>query len=289
MAPKAAKLASQAPGSESGKQKRPNTAPVRTRRKVRRPNEIVTSEGTYIPSEDDTNSLDSSDEDDIETIDLSEEESDEAEEYDDDDDDEDDDDAESDDLSDSDEPEAIRPGTVSRTLAGTRRSISSRTPRTSVARSDNQYTSQSHGTFSQTRTETTQWMVAQQRSQEASSRGMVVARGGTSTRQQTIHQQSPTAEMRTGQERNVSRGNGLRLNMSLNVDVSFSGFVTGRNLSLGSVSVFPSLTMDKETNQPRASCLIPGLGITPLKQGRGVDRNHDLLNKVPWLRVIRSR
>ncbi|KAH8737609.1 hypothetical protein BGZ61DRAFT_438659 [Ilyonectria robusta] len=77
-------------------------------------------------------------------------------------------------------------------------------------------------------------MVAQQRSQEASSRGMIVARGGTSTRQQTIHQQSPTAETRAGQERGVSRGNSLRLNMSLSVDVSFNGFVTGRNLSLGS-------------------------------------------------------
>lgn len=233
----APKEASQAPGSEAGKQKRPNTVPVHTRRKVRRPTEIVTPEGTYIPSEDDTNSLDSSDEDDVESIDLSEEESDEDEGRDDDDDDEDDDDTESDCLPDSDEPEAIHSGAVSRTSAGTRRSISSRNPRTSVARSDNKDASQSHGTFFQTRTETTQWMVAQQRSQEASPRDMIVARGGTSTRQQTIHQQSPTAETRTGQGRGISRGNSLRLNMSLSVDVQFNGFVTGRNLSLGSVSI----------------------------------------------------
>ncbi|KAH7162728.1 hypothetical protein B0J13DRAFT_17942 [Dactylonectria estremocensis] len=250
MTPKEIKSEPKVPRSEAMGQKRPNTLPVPARRKVRRPTEIVTSEGTYIPSDNDAEGPVLSDDDDVESIDLSEDESDGSEEEDedenndDDDDDDDDDDSEDDDsddtdsvyLSDSDELEEINTGIVSQIPARAIRSRSSRNTSTS-ARPGNQNVLQSNSTLIQTQTETTHWMVTQRQTHQASSQAATITRGGTSTtRQQIIHRQSPRPSTVAGQGRDLSRGNSLRLNMSLNVDIQFSGLVTGRNISMAGVS-----------------------------------------------------
>ncbi|KAM5362558.1 hypothetical protein ACJZ2D_012470 [Fusarium nematophilum] len=85
----------------------------------------------------------------------------------------------------------------------------------------------------QTRTESTHWTTTQHprgnELQPASQNGMV-SRGTRTVHQQTTVQGSNIHTAAT-QERRSSNGNSLRFNMSVNVDMSFSGLVTGRNLS----------------------------------------------------------
>jgi hypothetical protein len=231
--------------------KRPN------KRKVIRPTEIVSPgepperkqvklQTIESSDEDDSDSLDSSDEDDVESIDLSDEEEDESDDEDDEDDDDeeeesDDDDAESVYLSDSDEPEEAKSKAVVK--APTRHPAS-------ATRRSNKNTPQPQSTFVETRTQSSRWIVAQQ---QASSRDVTITRGASSSRQQTVRQQFQAPNRNTSsrqerrpqerrpqerrpQERAVTRGNSFRFNMSVDVNVSFSGLVTGRNLGFAGVS-----------------------------------------------------
>ncbi|KAH6897103.1 hypothetical protein B0T10DRAFT_544466 [Thelonectria olida] len=224
-----------------------------SKRKVIRPTEIVSPgeppkrkqvklQTIESSDEDDSGSLDSSDEEDVESIDLSDEEEDEYDDTDDDDeddDDDDDDDAESVYLSDSDEPEEANSKAVVKALTRTVRPASSRNS-ASATRRPNKNTPQPQSTFVETRTQSSRWIVAQQ---QASSRDATVTRGASSSRQQTVRQQFHTPNANTSrvrerrpQERGVTRGNSFRLNMSVDVNVSFSGLVTGRNLGFAGVS-----------------------------------------------------
>ncbi|RSL65368.1 hypothetical protein CEP54_004256 [Fusarium duplospermum] len=81
-------------------------------------------------------------------------------------------------------------------------------------------------TITQTRSETTHWVTAQQ--PQGSNRA--VTRGTRTIQQQTtMHGQNVNIQHQQQQRR--SSGNSLRLNMSIDVNMSFSGLVTGRNLS----------------------------------------------------------
>ncbi|KAI8676944.1 hypothetical protein NCS56_00583400 [Fusarium sp. Ph1] len=78
-------------------------------------------------------------------------------------------------------------------------------------------------TIVQTRSETTHWITTQQ----PQGNNRAVTRGTRTLQQQTtMHGQN----LNTQQQRRSS-GNSLRLNMSIDVNMSFSGLVTGRNLS----------------------------------------------------------
>lgn len=200
------------------------------KRKVIRPTEIVSPGDpperknhdrlqAVESSDDDAGSLDSSDEEDM---DLSDEEEDEYDEEEDDEeeDGDDDDDVESIYLPDP-TPKTVLPSQSHPTPAHRRRNTHTHNPR-------------QQGTIVETRTQSSQWVVAQQ---QAPSREISV-RGGTASRHQTVRrEQQPPTDSR---ERGVSRGNNanaFRLNMSLDVNVNFSGLVTGRNLGFAGVSL----------------------------------------------------
>ncbi|KAJ3503056.1 hypothetical protein NM208_g16591 [Fusarium decemcellulare] len=78
-------------------------------------------------------------------------------------------------------------------------------------------------TITQTRSETTHWITTQ----HPEGNNGAVTRGTRRVQQQTtMHGQNVNP-----QQQRRSSGNSLRFNMSINVDMSFSGLVTGRNLS----------------------------------------------------------
>ncbi|WAO88275.1 Hypothetical protein NCS54_00561400 [Fusarium falciforme] len=82
-------------------------------------------------------------------------------------------------------------------------------------------------TVVQTRSETTHWITTQQ----PQGNNRAVTRGTRTIQQQTtMHGQN----LNTQQQRRSS-GNSLRLNMSIDVNMSFSGLVTGRNLSFAGI------------------------------------------------------
>ncbi|RSL44596.1 hypothetical protein CEP53_011163 [Fusarium sp. AF-6] len=83
-------------------------------------------------------------------------------------------------------------------------------------------------TVVQTRSETTHWITTQQ-----PQGNRAVTRGTRTIQQQTtMHGQNVNIQHQQQQEQQRrSSGNSLRLNMSIDVNMSFSGLVTGRNLS----------------------------------------------------------
>ncbi|RSL57140.1 hypothetical protein CEP51_014284 [Fusarium floridanum] len=83
-------------------------------------------------------------------------------------------------------------------------------------------------TVVQTQSETTHWITTQQ----PQGNNRAVTRGTRTIQQQTtMHGQNLNIQHQQEQQQRRSNGNSLRVNMSIDVNMSFSGLVTGRNLS----------------------------------------------------------
>ncbi|KAI5465891.1 hypothetical protein BGZ63DRAFT_374809 [Mariannaea sp. PMI_226] len=214
------------------------------KRNVLRPNEIVPPEETQKQKqqengdeyEDDSEYYSEQNDDaDVEEIQYSvqdeydeDDECDEYDEYDeyDDEDDDDDDDIESIYLSDS-EPKETTSKAGNKTSPQTARSVSSRQYHAPVPQHPQSNALQPRSTTVETRTQSSQWFVVQQ----PFGGGATVTRGASASRQHITRQQLHSPNTTGQQERGVTRGSGFRLNMSFNLNVNFSGLVSGRDTS----------------------------------------------------------
>lgn len=185
-----------------------------------------------IPIQNDSDTDDTEDDSDIETVYLSSDDDDE--EDDDDDDDSTDSDSDSDSDLDSDSGDSVE-SIPARNLA-----------RRQTGRDAKNNTSSPHFTsITRSRSETIQWVTTRQQNpprgrglRHSNTTDGTVTRGTRTVRESTtMHGPVQDAPSQSVQQPRASGGNSLRLNMSVNLNMQWSGLVTGQNLSLAGGSL----------------------------------------------------